>query len=294
MRFFVLCLCVLAWPAQAALNVFACEPEWAALASELGGERVQVYAATSVTQDVHHIEARPSLMARMRNADLLVCTGLELESGWLPVLLQQSGNARIQPGQSGFFEAGQFVPRLEIPTVLDRSLGDIHASGNPHIHLDPRNIGRVALALTERLIRLEPAQADFYRQRGASFTASWQASIARWEKSAAPLKGVPVVTHHKDMVYLSAWLGLQEVAQLEPKPGVAPSTAHLASLVDRLRQKPARMILRAPYQDGRAAQWLAGQTGIPALVLPYSVGGEARTLTSLFDLTIRKLLDAAR
>src|SRR6266581_1806197 len=149
-------------PALCAVNVFACEPEWAALAQELGGDKVSVFSATTAKQDPHRLEARPSLIARIRSADLVICSGSELEVGWLPLLFTQSGNDRIQPGSPGFIEASQFVVKLEVPKVVDRALGDIHPSGNPHIHLDPRNIARVAAVLTERLVQLDPANAETY------------------------------------------------------------------------------------------------------------------------------------
>src|ERR1700716_2919649 len=179
-----LSLVVVALPATAALNVFACEPEWGALTQELGGDKVSVYLATTALQDPHRIEARPSLIARVRSADLLICSGSELEVGWLPLLLTQSGNAKIQPGSVGYLEASQFVPKLEIPKVVDRALGDVHPSGNPHIHLDPRNIARVAEALAERLVQLDPANADIYKARGNSFRERWRAALSRWEQQA--------------------------------------------------------------------------------------------------------------
>src|SRR5438874_823977 len=155
-------LALLALPAQAALRVFACEPEWGALAQELGGNLVDVSVATSALQDPHQIQAKPSLIARTRNADLVVCTGAELEIGWLPVLLQQSGNARVQPGQPGNFAAADYVRKLEVPTMLDRSQGDVHAAGNPHIQTDPRNIAQVAVALAARLAQIDPPNAAQY------------------------------------------------------------------------------------------------------------------------------------
>jgi len=225
---------VVALPATAALNVFACEQEWAALAQELAGDKASVYSATNALQDVHKVEARPSLIARIRSADLLICSGSELEIGWLPLLLTQSGNAKIQPGSAGYIEASQFVPKLEIPKVVDRALGDVHPSGNPHVHLDPRNIARVAEALTERLVQLDPANADAYHARGISFRERWRAALSRWEKEAARLKGVAVVVYHKDMSYFINWAGMREAGSLEPKPGLPPTPAHLAELVERI------------------------------------------------------------
>jgi zinc/manganese transport system substrate-binding protein len=286
----------IAWPAAAALNVLACEPEWGALAQALGGDKVNVYNATTALQDPHRIEARPSLMARARSADLLLCSGSQLEIGWVPLLLTQSGNARIQPGAPGNLEASALVARLEIPSVVDRSLGDIHPGGNPHVHTDPRNIARVADALTQRLAQLDPANAADYRARAASFGAAWQASIRRWELQAAPLKGVPVVVYHKDLSYFIRWLGLREVGSLEPMPGIPPTPAHLAELVEQMKRDPAKLILYSPYSDPRAAEFLSQRTGIPAVMVPYTVGGteKAKDLTGLFDDTIERLLKALK
>ena len=176
-------------PAHAALRVLACEPEWGALVQELGGPLVDVSVATTALQDPHQIQARPSLIARARNADLLVCTGAELEVGWLPVLLQQSGNAKIQPGQPGNFAAADVVRKLDVPAQVDRSQGDVHAAGNPHIQTDPRNIARVATALTARLQQLDAGNAGAYADRAKDFQQRWQQAMARWAAKAAPLQG---------------------------------------------------------------------------------------------------------
>ena len=283
---------VVALPATAALNVFACEQEWAALAQELAGDKASVYSATNALQDVHKVEARPSLIARIRSADLLICSGSELEIGWLPLLLTQSGNARIQPGSAGYLEASQFVPRLEIPKVVDRALGDVHPSGNPHVHLDPRNIARVADVLTERLVQLDPANAEAYKTRANSFRERWQAAVSRWEKEAARLKRVPVVVYHKDMSYFINWAGMREAGSLEPKPGLPPTPAHLAELVERMKRDPAKVIVYSPYNSPRAAEFLSERTKIPSVMLPFTVGGtdKAKDLFGLFDDTIGRLL----
>lgn len=289
-------LALLALPSHAALNVLACEPEWAALTGELAGDKATVSSATNALQDPHRIEARPSLIAKARKADLLVCTGLELEGGWLPILLQQSGNAKIAVGQPGNFEAGSFVPRLDVPTKLDRSEGDVHASGNPHIQQDPHNIARVADALEKRLSAIDPANAAHYKGRHKDFINRWSAAIQKWEQQAAPLKGVAVVEHHKNMEYLSHWLGLSVAGKLEPKPGVEPSAAHLNELLNQLQRQPAKLILRAAYQNGRASQWLSERAHIPAVALPFTVGGndKAADLFGLFDDTVQRLLEAAK
>ena len=296
LRILALSLCLTAAPAFAAINVLACEPEWAALAAEIGGDRVKASSATTGLQDPHRIEARPSLIARTRNADLLVCTGLELEVGWLPILLQQSGNAKIAAGQPGNFEAGSVVARLDVPTRLDRGDGDVHAAGNPHIQQDPRNILKVGEALSKRLAAIDPAGAATYGARYAAFSSRWSAAMQKWEQQLAPLKGTAIVEHHKNMEYLMQWVGLKQVGTLEPKPGVEPSAAHLNDLLGRLQKQPAKMVLRAAYQDGRASEWLAQHAKIPAVVLPFTVGGDeqAKDLFSLFDDTVARLLDGAK
>jgi zinc/manganese transport system substrate-binding protein len=289
-------LLAVSWPCAAALNVFACEPEWGALARELGGDKVTVYAATTALQDVHRIEARPSLIARARSADLVICTGAELEVGWLPLLQSQSGNANIQVGRPGYLEAADLVELIEVPTRLDRSLGDVHAAGNPHIHLHPRNIAEIAAGLGERMAALDPKEAAHYRQRTKEFLDRWQNATARWEKEAAPLKGMALVVHHRDLSYLIAWLGMREVGSLEPKPGLPPSSAHLAELLGKLKQTPAKAVVRAAYNDPRPSEWLAQRAGVPAVMLPFTVGGseKAKDLFSLYDDTLARLLAVQR
>jgi zinc/manganese transport system substrate-binding protein len=283
-----------ALPAHAALRVFACEPEWGALAQELGGNLVEVSVATSALQDPHQIQAKPSLIARARNADLVVCTGAELEIGWLPVLLQQSGNAKVQAGQAGNFAAADFVRKLDVPARLDRAQGDVHAAGNPHIQTDPRNIAQVAVALAARLQQADPAHAGDYAKRLADFTQRWQQAMSRWSALAAPLKGVSVASQHKAFAYLYDWLGLKEVAVLEPKPGVEPSASHLQSVLSTLKSTPARMVLYAAYQDSRPSEWLSRNAAIPAVKIPFTVGGSdgAKDLFGLFDDTLARLLAA--
>ncbi len=278
--------------AHAALNVFACEPEWGALAKELGGSDVKVYTATNGLQDPHHIQARPSLIAKMRQADLVVCTGAELEIGWLPVLLTESGNDRIQPGQPGYFEAARYVSLMEVPSRLDRSMGDVHAAGNPHIQTDPRIIGHVAGPMAKVMAQLDSAKAADYVQREQAFEARWAQAIKGWEAKAAPLKGVPVAVQHDAFPYLEDWLGLKRVAVLEPKPGVEPSVSYLATVLEKLKTNPAKMVLRAAYQPERPSAWLSERAGIAAVALPFTVGGDARSgdLYSLFDDTVNRLL----
>ena len=291
-----LALLAAAFPAAAALNVFACTPEWGALATELGGDRVSVYTATTALQDPHRIEARPSLIARARSADLVVCTGAELEIGWLPLVQAQSGNPKIRVGQPGYFEAAGHVPLLERPARIDRSMGDVHPGGNPHVHLDPHNIARIALALGERLAKLDPGETAYYSRRAKIFFDRWREATARWEKDAAPLKGASLVVYHRNLTYLIHWLGMREAGSLEPKPGLPPTTAHLSELLASLRQNRARAIVRSAYNDPRAAEWLAERAAIPSIQVPFTVGGsdKAKDLFGLFDDTLARLLAVAQ
>ncbi|TAK88403.1 MAG: zinc ABC transporter substrate-binding protein [Betaproteobacteria bacterium] len=282
----------LALPALAAVNVFACEPEWAALAKELGGEKVSAVSATTAFQDPHHIEARPSLISRMRTADLVICSGSGLEVGWLPLLLTQSGNDRVQPGSPGYLKASQHVLKLEVPRVIDRSMGDVHPGGNPHIQTDPRNIAKVAAVVAERLEQIDRANAATYRSRAESFDKRWQEAIRRWEQQAARLKGMPLVEHHKGFSYLIRWLGMREVGTLEPRPGIPPTTSHLAELVELMKRDPAKVIIYSSYDDPRAAEFLSERTSVPKVMLPFTVGGsdKAKDLFGYFDDLVARLL----
>ena len=286
----------LASPAYANLSVFACEPEWGALSTELGGDKVSIYNATTGQQDPHQIQARPSLIAKARSADISVCDGAELEIGWLPLILQQANNSKIQPNQPGAFDASSFVPLLEQPVSYDRALGDIHAAGNPHIQTDPRNMLPVARALAARFAQLDPANAATYQSRLADFSKRWTAAVVKWTAMAAPLKGTPIIVQHHSWIYMERWLGLVEVAPLEPKPGVPPSSGYLAQVLQKLQGTPAKFAIRAAYEDDRPSLFISEHAGIPALALPYTVGGndQAKDLFSLYDNTLSLMLGALK
>lgn len=287
---------LLASPALAAFNVFATLPEWGALAEELGGDKVKVFVATNALQDPHRVEAKPSLIARARGADLVVATGVDLEVGWLPLVIQQAANPKIQPGKPGNFEAARYVTLLEKPTRLDRSEGDVHPGGNPHIQTDARNIGKVAAPLAARFAELDPDNAAYYQARYRAFAERWNAAVARWEKQAAPLHGTPILVQHKAFTYLEAWLGLVQIAALEPRPGVEPTTAHLSEVLTTLQRQPVKMVIRAAFQSDRASQWIAERAKINVVVLPFTVGGNeaAKDLYGLYDDTIARLLKGAQ
>jgi len=292
MKTLIVLICLLlpsmAW---AKLNVFACEPEWASLTQQLGGERVNVYSATTAQQDPHHVEARPSLIAKIRNADLVVCSGAELETGWLPLLLRRSGNPAVQTRQPGYFEAAMQVERLEIPKALDRSMGDVHGAGSPHVHLDPNRLHTIAEKLSQRLALIDEANAAAYQAQWQEFSQQWRRKISQWEQQAIKLSGKKVVVYHQDWVYLNHWLGIQRVATIEPRPGVPPSAADQKRLLEQLQTQPADAIVIAAYQNDKAARWLADKTGLPVIQLPYTVGGDEQStdLTALMDRTVTLL-----
>jgi len=282
-------------PASAKLMVFACEPEWGALTQELAGNLASVDVATSALQDVHQIEAKPSLIAKIRRANLVVCTGADLEVGWLPQLIRQSGNAAIASGPGSFMAASQ-VSTLNKPTQLDRANGDVHPQGNPHVQLEPHRMLTIAKALSARLGQLDSANAAAYQQRLQDFSTRWTAAMQRWEAKAAPLKGRKVLVQHDSWPYLNQWLGLVQIGTLEPKPGVPPTSSYLVGLVAKAKNEKPMAILRATYQDPKASLWLSERTGTPAVALPFSVGGDAQVkdLFGLYDATLDKLLQVAK
>ncbi|MDF1782380.1 MAG: zinc ABC transporter substrate-binding protein [Alcanivoracaceae bacterium] len=282
--------CFVAISQQAlAINIFTCEPEWHALATEIAGSEANVYVATSANQDPHHVQARPSLISAVRRADLVFCTGGGLESGWLPVLLSKGSNPKVQRAP-GLLLAAEQVALLEKPVLLDRAEGDIHASGNPHVHLDPRRILIIAEKLKDRLIEIDAKDANGYQKRFDAFHQRWQKNIQHWEQQAAPLRNTPVIVHHRSWSYLLDWLGIRQVGELEPKPGIPPTPAHLASLISTTQTEHAQLILFTRYNGDKAAKWLTQRSDACAVELPFTVGGDddSASLDELFS----RLIDA--
>jgi zinc/manganese transport system substrate-binding protein len=274
-----------------ALEVFACEPEWGALVKELAGENASLTVAITAFQDPHRLQARPSLIAATRRADLLICTGADLEIGWLPLLLRRAGNPVIQPGRPGHFIAADYVRKLEIPATVDRSQGDIHPQGNPHIHLNPNNISRIADKLAERLGVLDPGNGSDYISRLQGFQDRWETAILGWEERGESLSGLRLVSHHRGFSYLADWLDLDIVATLEPKPGIPPSAAHLARLLEALSPNRPAAVVRTSYANKKPSLWLTERLDVRALRLPYTVNeadGPA-DLFALFDMTLAVL-----
>ncbi len=268
------CLMCFGAGAAQAQNVFVCEPEWGALV-RVFWPQAKIFAATHAQQDPHHIEARPALIAQLRAAEMAVCNGAALEVGWLPMLQQRAGNPRVQDGALGMFYAADHVRLLDAKPSLQSGpfAGDVHAGGNPHLHTNPHRILVVARALSERLQKLDPAQSGLIAKRQTKFELMWGARIAAWEHRAAPLRGREVVAQHSNHAYLWEWLGMKQVADLEPQPGMAPTPGHLHRLLVQLRSKPPMGVVVSSYQDPRAARWLVSQLGgqLSLLMLPATV-----------------------
>lgn len=279
-----------------ALSVFACEPEWASLVKALA-PHAQVVSATHQRQDPHHIEARPRLIAALRRADLAVCTGADLEAGWLPVLQQRAGNPRVLDRADGMFFASDHVALIDARAPGGPFDGDVHAAGNPHFQVDPDRVLEVARGLAETLSQIDPAGQDGYRQRGQQFEREWQAHLQRWRTQAAPLRGQRVIAQHSSFAYLWRWLGITQTADLEPRPGLPPTPGHLNTVLQQAQGARPMAVVATRYQDGRAARWLATQLGREALALslPTTVDDaqNPQGLVRLFDELIRQLLLAA-
>jgi zinc/manganese transport system substrate-binding protein len=279
----------------AAFTVFACEPEWAALTRVMLPD-ARVHVATHSLQDPHHIEARPALIAQLRQADMAVCTGASLEAGWLPKLLQRSGNARVQDVLFASDHVNMIDPQ---PGAIGSPwAGDVHAEGNPHVHLDPRNLLLVANALAARLQVQIPAQKAAIEQRRAAFEMRWKSHLTQWQQRAMPLRGRQVAAQHTTFGYLWDWLGIQQTADLEPKHGMSPTPGHLQRLLAGLQAKPPMAVVVAGYQDSRPGKWLTGQLGsnVPLLVLPATVSedADAEGLLRWMDSLLGSLLGVAR
>jgi zinc/manganese transport system substrate-binding protein len=263
-----------------AINIFACEPEWEALATEIA-PNANIYTATTSLQDPHNVQARPSLIAQFRRAELAICSGAELEVGWLPMLQMKANNRDLRTGQPGMFFAADVVEALDKLERVDRSMGDVHAAGNPHFHLSPSRVELVAVELAKRLSEIDSENAEGYEQNLSSFMTRWSAATRDWEARAEGMKGSQVIAYHSNYRYLFDWLSLEQIGDLEPRPGLPPTPAHLASLIELTRDEAVSAILYTSYQDGRGAQWLSERTNVEVSQLVYTA---SETNPSLFDV----------
>lgn len=276
-----------------ALSIFACEPEWGALARVVAGPDARITVAIAPGQDPHHIQARPTLISAVRRADMVVCNGAGLETGWLPVLLSRGANPSVQR-EPGLFLAAEHVSLLDKSGQADRSQGDIHPRGNPHVHLDPRNLPAIASALAVQLGKVDRNRSAQYEQNARHFTASWTVRTQRWQQQSAPLNKTPVVVHHRSWNYLLDWLGMYQLAELEPKPGLPPAPGHLASLIEEIDPTDTTLILYTSFNGDQAADWLAQRTAACAVELPFTVESDdgETALAALFDQLLTRLLQA--
>lgn len=289
---------LLATASQAqAIMVFACEPEWASLTRTLMPE-ANVRTATTHLQDPHHIEARPSLIAHLRNADFVVCTGAELEAGWLPMLQEKSGNPKAQNGRSTVFFAAQHVELIDpYKGLITPFVGDVHAQGNPHVHTDPRKVLQVAKALASRLMKVFPEKKPAIERNLIAFEAELQTKIAAWEQQARALRGKGIITQHASFGYLWEWLGIHPVADLEPKPGMPPTVAHLDKVLTLSKSQQPIGIIIAQHHDPKPAHWLAANMGMQSrlLVVPSTVMEEQTgAMVKWFDLLVNQLTSLVR
>jgi len=269
--------------ASAQLRVVATTPDLASVAREIGGDRVSVVALAKPTEDPHYVDAKPSHIVTLNRADALIEGGAELELGWLPPLLENSRNSKISAGAPGRIVASEGIRLLEIPTSFDRSKGDVHSLGNPHFMIDPVNVKIIARNIADHLTQIDPKSAATYRGNLTRFNTRLDAKFADWQKQLAPYRGARIVTYHKDFVYLAERFGLNIVGELEPKPGIAPSPAHLAQVIGKMKATNAKVILVQPFQNRKTAETVARQTGAVVLDVPQQPGAAANT-TTYFDL----------
>jgi zinc/manganese transport system substrate-binding protein len=255
--------------ARAAVDVVATVPDLAALVKEIGADKVAVTALSLPTQDPHFVDAKPSLVLKLNRADLLVAVGLELELGWLPTLQTSARNPKILTSGNGYLDCGRAVTRLDVPTgPVDRSMGDIHPGGNPHYLYDPRQALVCARAIAAKLAAIDAGNATLYQRNLKSFETRITAARATWEKRMAPFRGRPVITYHKSWNYLVDWLGLVEVANLEPKPGIPPSPRHVAEVLQLGRQRGAKVVLQESFYPDKTGRLVASKLGGKVVMLP--------------------------
>ncbi|MFN2636039.1 MAG: metal ABC transporter substrate-binding protein [Gemmatimonadaceae bacterium] len=269
--------------ASAQLRVVATTPDLASVAREIGGDRVSVVALAKPTEDPHYVDAKPSHIVTLNRADALIEGGAELELGWLPPLLENSRNSKISAGAPGRIVASEGIKMLEIPTSFDRSKGDVHSLGNPHFMIDPVNVKIVARNIAAHFGQIDPKNAATYNANLARFNSTLDAKYAAWQKQLAPYRNAKIVTYHKDFVYFAERFGLNIVDELEPKPGIAPSPAHLAQVIGKMRAQNAKVILVQPYQNRKTAETVARQSSAVVLDTPQQPGAVSNT-ASYFDM----------
>jgi ABC-type Zn uptake system ZnuABC Zn-binding protein ZnuA len=277
------------------LNVVTSTTDMAALAQEVGGDKITVEALAKGYQDPHFVEAKPSFLLKLRNADLLISVGLQLEIGWLPPLVTQCGNSRIQVGAPGYLDASQFAEILDIPTgQITRAMGDVHPLGNPHYWLDPNNGRRIARGIAQKLGEMDPADTQYFQQRFQDFDRRLTAAEKNWDAEMVPYKGRKVVTYHTSWSNFAKHFGLQVVGYIEPRPGIPPTPAHTIEIIQLMRRDNVKVVVVEPYFDLKTPNSIGSATGAKVIVLLPSVGGEKEVTDyfKLFDYDINLLTQA--
>jgi zinc/manganese transport system substrate-binding protein len=273
------------------VRVIGSIPDYAEIAKEIGGTKVKAESLIKGTQDPHFADALPSHIMKLNKADLLISTGLGLESGWLPALLNNARNKKIQAGSSGYVDASEFVELKDVSLKIDKSMGDVHPGGNPHFYTAPDQLFKIAQEIKNRLIQIDPAGRDYYEKNWSDFKTKYELKVAKWKKSIEPLKGTKVVVYHESWVYLLDWLGFEKVAALEPKPGIPPSSGHIAEVLHSIEGKNVRFLFQEIYHPTSLSKKFADKAGIKLLVLPSMTGAEKNTdsIFDKFDTIINKL-----
>lgn len=277
--------------AQARLRVVGTLPDFAAIAAEIGGDRVQVDSLIRGTQDPHFVDAKPSMVVKVNRADLLICIGMGLEDGWLPVLITQSRNGRILNGRPGYLDASTLIQPRDVVANPDRSMGDVHGEGNPHYYTSPVELVQVARGILDRLVALDPAGRDHYMAGWAAFDARYRQREAAWRAALAPLQGARVVVYHESWVYLMEWAGLVQVAALEPVPGIPPSPAHVSKVLNTVRSRDVRFLIQEVYHPTSLSRVFAQKSGARLVILPSMVGAEVsiQSVWDKFDRIVERL-----
>jgi zinc/manganese transport system substrate-binding protein len=284
-------------PARAQLNVVTTTSDLASIAQDVGGDKVKVTALAKGYQDPHFVEAKPSFVLILNKAQLLVVIGRDLEIAWLPPLITQSRNAKIQPGANGYLDASQNVKILDLPTgAITRAMGDVHPSGNPHYWLDPENGGRIARSIEGKLSQLDPPNAAYYKGRAADFERRLADAQKRWRALMAPYKGVKVVTYHRSWTNFAGAFGLDVIGFVEPKPGIPPTPQHTLDVINAMKAQNIKIIMVEPYFDTKTPNSIASKSGAKVLIMPPSVGGvpQAADYFKLFDYDVNLLVDAIK
>jgi zinc/manganese transport system substrate-binding protein len=286
-----------ATPVHAALNVVTATEDLAAIAREVGGDKIKVESLSRGYQDPHFVEAKPSFVLKLHSADLLIVVGRELEIGWLPPLITQARNAKIQPGADGYLDASLNAKILEIPTgQITRAMGDVHPAGNPHYWLDPDNGKRIAKEVQKKLSSMDSANAAYYAQREEDFEKRVSAADKGWMATLAPYKGTKIVTYHRSWPNFADHFGLDVMGYVEPKPGIPPSPSHTLELIKAMKEQNVKIVLVEPYFDLKTPNSIGRETGAKVLMMPPSVGGvpQVTDYVKLFDYDVKLLTDAIK